>query len=207
MKNLLSLVGLLILLMPCQFTYAASPMETVKEDVTKVLAVFRDQSLQGEAKKALRWQRLRAAAEPMFAEREIARRALARNWHRFSTAQQDEFIGLFRKLLEKVYTDRILSYSYADEDVVYERQIMLAGNRAEVETKIITSSQQIPVTFRLILTDGAWKVYDAVIEGVSLVENYRSQFNELLAKDSPREVLNILRKKVEGTEQGVGKPS
>jgi phospholipid transport system substrate-binding protein len=207
MKKLLSLVGLLILLIPCRLAYAASPMETIKEDVTKVLAVFRDPSLQGEAKRALRWERLRAAAEPMFAEREIARRALARNWHRFSSAQQDEFIDLFRKLLEKVYTDRILSYSYADEKVVYERQVMLAGNRAEVETKVVTSSRQTPVTFRLILTDGAWKVYDAVIEGVSLVENYRSQFNELLAKNSPGEVLNIVRKKVEGTEQGVGKPS
>jgi phospholipid transport system substrate-binding protein len=207
MKNLLALVGLLVSLLPCQFAYGASPMETIKEDVTKVLAVFRDKSLQGEAKKTLRWERLRAAAKPMFAEREIARRALARNWSRFTTAQQDEFVHLFRKLLEKIYSGRILSYSYTNEQFVFEKQTMLAQNRAEVETKIITSSRQIPVTFRLILTDGEWKVYDAVIEGVSLVENYRSQFNELLTKDSPEKVLDIVREKVEGTEQGVGKPS
>ncbi|HYA03812.1 MAG TPA: ABC transporter substrate-binding protein [Syntrophobacteria bacterium] len=207
MKNLLCRVGLLIWLVSCQSAYAASPVETVKEDVTTMLTVFRDPSLQGDSKKALRWQRLRAAAEPMFADREIARRALARNWHRFSTAQQDEFVDLFRKLLEKVYTDRILSYSYTNEQVVTEKQTMVADNRAEVETKIITSSQQIPVTFRLILTDGAWKVYDAVIEGVSLIENYRSQFNELLAKNSPDQVLDMLRKKVEGTSPVVEKPS
>jgi phospholipid transport system substrate-binding protein len=207
MKNLICRVALLIWLIPCQFAYAASPMETVQEDVNTVLGLFRDPSLQGESKKALRWQRLREKAESMFAEREIARRALARNWSRFSTAQQDEFVDLFRKLLEKVYTERILSYSYANEQVILDKQIMLAEDRAEVETRIVTPSQQIPVTFRLIVTDGVWKVYDAVIEGVSLLANYRSQFNELLAKHSPEEILGMLRRKVEGTEQGVGKPS
>jgi phospholipid transport system substrate-binding protein len=207
MKNLLCGLALLGLGLWCPMADAAAPMETLKGYVTKVLDVFRDPSLQGDPNKALRWERLRAVTEPMFAEKEIARRALARHWSRFTPTQQQQFVSLFHTLLERVYMDRILSYSYDNERVVYEKQLLLAANRAEVETKIITRSQQIPVTFRLILTGGTWKVYDAVIEGVSLVENYRSQFNELLAKNSPKELLDIMRQKVERTGQGVGKPS
>jgi phospholipid transport system substrate-binding protein len=207
MKNFISGLALLGLILWSPLADATSPMATLKGYITKVLDVFQDSALQGDAHKAVRWERLRAVTEPMFAEQEIARRALARHWSRFTAAQQQQFISLFHRLLERVYMDRILSYSYDNEQVVYERQIMLAANRAEVETKIITRSQQIPVAFRLISVAGTWKVYDAVIEGVSLVANYRSQFNEVLAQKSPKELLHILRQKMERLGQRVEKPS
>jgi phospholipid transport system substrate-binding protein len=207
MKNFVSGLTLIGLVLWCPLAHATSPMATLKGYVTKVLDVFRDPSLQGDSNKALMWERLRAVTEPMFDEQEIARRALARNWSRFTAAQRQQFVLLFHRLLERVYMERVLSYSYDNEQVVYEKQLVLAANRAEVETKIITRSQQIPVTFRLISTAGTWKVYDAVIEGVSLVENYRSQFNELLATNSPKELLDILRQKVEGPGQGAEKSS
>jgi phospholipid transport system substrate-binding protein len=207
MKNLISGLALFGLILWCPLADAASPMATLKGYVTKVLDVFRDPSLQGASNKALRWERLRAVTAPMFAEQEIARQVLARHWSSFTATQQQQFVSLFHRLLERVYMDRILSYSYDNEQVVYDKQIMLSANRAEVETRIITRSRQIPVTFRLIRSAGTWKVYDAVIEGVSLVENYRSQFNEFLARKSPKELLDILRQKVEGPGQGVERPS
>jgi phospholipid transport system substrate-binding protein len=73
---------------------------------------------------------------------------------------------------------------------------MLSENQAEIQTKIVTASKEIPIYYRMILKDGKWKIYDVVVENVSLVQNYRTQFNDILAKDPPEKLLEILRKKV-----------
>jgi phospholipid transport system substrate-binding protein len=92
--------------------------------------------------------------------------------------------------------DKILSYT--NEKIVFSKENMLSNNQAEVQTKVITSSKEIPIFYRVILEDGTWKVYDVVVENVSLVQNYRSQFNSILAKNTPDQLLEILRKKVKG---------
>ena len=130
----------------------------------------------------------------MFDEVELSRRTLARNWNKLNTAQQQEFIQLFRQVLEKAYIDKILSYT--DEKIVFDKESMLSENQSEVQTRVITSSKEIPIFYRVILKDGVWKVYDVVIENVSLVQNYRTQFNDILAKNTPEQLLEILRKKV-----------
>ena len=99
-------------------------------------------------------------------------------------------------MLEKAYIDKILSYT--NEKIVFPKETMLASNQAEVQTEIITSSKTIPIFYRLILKDDTWRVYDVVVENVSLVQNYRSQFNSILAKNTPGQLLEILRKKVQG---------
>jgi len=73
---------------------------------------------------------------------------------------------------------------------------MVTENKAEIESKIITSSKEIPIFYRMILKDGQWKVYDVVVENVSLVQNYRTQFNEMLSNGTPEQLLETLRKKV-----------
>jgi phospholipid transport system substrate-binding protein len=195
MRNLLVGASVLVLLATSPGAHAASAFETLKTDVNDVLAVLRDPTLKAPSARKLREERVRTVAEPMFDELELSRRSLARNWERLNRDQQREFVKLFRKVLEKAYMDKLLSYT--DEQVVIDKEITLSQDRAEVETRIITSSNQVPITYRLILKEGAWKVYDVVIEGVSLVQNYRSQFNEILVKDSPKQLLEILQKKVE----------
>jgi phospholipid transport system substrate-binding protein len=205
MRNLVVGATVLMLLATSPGAYAASAFETLKTDVHEVLAVLRDPNLKAPSAKKLREEKILAVVEPMFDELELSRRSLARNWEKFTSDQQGEFVMLFRKVLENAYLDKILAYT--DEKVLFDKEITLSPDRAEVETRIVTASKEIPITYRLILKNGRWKVYDVVIEGVSLVQNYRSQFNELLVRNSPEEVLGMLRKKVEGTEQGVGKPS
>ena len=80
--------------------------------------------------------------------------------------------------------------------MVFDREVMLSEDKAEVQSKIITSSKEIPIFYRAYLKSGQWKVYDIIVEGVSLVKNYRTQFNEILAKQSPDELLKIMRQKV-----------
>ena len=85
---------------------------------------------------------------------------------------------------------------YTDEKVVFDRQTMLSEKKAAVDSNIVSSDKKIPITYRLIRRDGDWKVYDLVIEGISLVSNYRTQFNDILSRQTPTEMLVILRKKV-----------
>jgi len=85
---------------------------------------------------------------------------------------------------------------YTDEKVVFDRQTMLSEKKAEVDSNIVSSDKKIPITYRLIQRDGDWKVYDLVIEGISLVSNYQTQFNDILSRQTPTEMLVILRKKV-----------
>lgn len=101
---------------------------------------------------------------------------------------------LFEQVLEKSYADKILDYT--NEKVEFTKDEMKSDTQAEVQTKIITASKQIPIFYRMILKDGKWKVYDVVVENVSLVQNYRTQFNDILSKNTPEQLLEMLRKKV-----------
>lgn len=174
--------------------YAGEPMNVTQVNVNKVLDVLRDPKLKSESAKEIKKQKLRLIYKGMFNEVEFSRRTLARNWDKLNAAQQDEFIVLFEQVLEKTYIDKILSYT--NEKIDFYKESIKTEKLAEVQTKIITSSKEIPIFYRLILKDGGWKVYDVVVENVSLVQNYRTQFNDILAKNTPEKLLEILRKKV-----------
>ena len=178
--------------------YAGAPLDTVQTNVNKVLDVLRDPKLKAESAKEIKKEKLETIYKQMFDEVELSRRTLAANWSKLNHDQQQEFIQLYRRVLEKAYMDQILSYSYTNEKIVFSKESMLSKDRAEVQTKVITSSKEIPIFYRMILKDGTWKVYDVVVENVSLVQNYRSQFNSILAKNTPDQLLEILRKKVKG---------
>ena len=189
-------IAVVILLLVSLPAYAGPPMDAVQTNVNKVLEVLRDPKLKPASAKETEKERLRVIYEQMFDDVELSKRTLARHWNSLNAAQRKEFVLLFRQVLEKAYIDKILAYS--DEKVVFERETMASGTMAEIQTKIVTSSKEIPIAYRVILKDGAWKVYDVVIENVSLVLNYRTQFNDILAKNTPEQLLETLRKKVKG---------
>ena len=174
--------------------YAGVPMTTVEASVNRVLDVLRDSKLKSPAAKETKKEKLRVIYKDMFDEIEFSKRTLTRNWNKFSPAERVEFVKLFEQVLEKSYIDKILDYS--NEKVNFYKESMLSDNQAEIQTKIVTASKEIPIFYRMILKDGKWKVYDVVVENVSLVQNYRTQFNDILAKNTPEQLLEILRKKV-----------
>ncbi|HVO85420.1 MAG TPA: ABC transporter substrate-binding protein [Syntrophobacteria bacterium] len=194
MKRLSLGACILAVLLVAFNVYADTPLAAVQANVNKVLDVLRDPAMKAETAKEVKKEKLRAIYEKMFDEIELAKRTLARNWNALDVAQRREFVQLFRQVLEKAYIDKILSYT--NEKVVFDKETVLADNQAEVQTRIITASKEIPIFYRVIQKDGTWKVYDVIVEGVSLVQNYRTQFSEILAKNSPKELLEILRKKV-----------
>lgn len=178
--------------------YAGAPLDMVQTNVNKVLEVLRDPKLKAESAKKIKKEKLEVIYEQMFDEVELSRRTLGANWNKLNTSQQQEFTQLYRQVLEKAYIDKILSYT--NEKIVFPKENMLAGNQAEVQTKVITASKEIPIFYRVIQKNGTWKVYDVVVENVSLVQNYRSQFNDILGKNTPDQLLEILRKKVKDNQ-------
>ena len=196
MKRLFVGLSILMLFLISHPVSAGAPLDAVKINVDKVLDILRDPKLKAASAKEMKKDKLRAVYVNMFDEVELSRRSLGINWNKLNTAQRQEFVKLFEQVLEKAYADRILSYT--NEKIVFTKESMISGNLAEVRTKVITSSKEIPIYYRVILKDGTWKVYDVTIENVSLVQNYRTQFNDILAKNTPEQLLEILRKKVRG---------
>jgi phospholipid transport system substrate-binding protein len=196
MKRPIVVLSIIILLLFSLPVYAGPPLDAVQANVNKVLEVLRDPKLKAASAKETEKEKLRLIYDRMFDDLELSKRTLAKNWNSLNVDQRKEFVLLFRQVLEKAYIDKILAYT--DEKIVFEKETMVSGTQAEVQTKIVTSSKEIPITYRVLLKDGAWKVYDVVIENVSLVLNYRTQFNDILAKNKPEQLLETLRKKVKG---------
>jgi phospholipid transport system substrate-binding protein len=191
MRGMLIGLGMLVLILISAPVHAATPLETVRTEVNKVLDALRNKGLKEEAKK----ETLRLVYKEMFDQVELARLSLGNNWNKLTEAQRQEFVELFQQVLEKAYADKILAYT--DEKILYDREVPISKNRVGVQTRVVTKSKEIPIIYRVVQeSDGTWKVYDVVVENVSLVMNYRSQFNDILAKNKPDELIDILRKKV-----------
>ena len=174
--------------------YSGPPLETVKGYVNRVLDVLRDSALRGEAGRKVKKDKIRTISEEMFDFTELSKRSLGQTWNKMTPDQQKEFINLYRLLLEETYAEKITSYT--DEKLVLGKEITLSERTVEVQTTIFTKTSEVPMNYRVIEEKGYWKVYDVVVEGVSLISNYRSQFREILANKTPEALLDVLRKKV-----------
>lgn len=194
MKKCLMGVALFFCMVIPPPAFAGVPLDTVKVHVDKVMDVLRDPALKPESAKKLKKDKIRAIAEKMFDFTELSKRTLARNWSKFSPEQQKEFINLYRSLLEDAYADKIIAYT--DEKILFTKEVALTEDTAEVQTTVVRKTEEIPIYYRVHKDGGVWKVYDVVIEGVSLINNYRSQFRDILANKPPESLLETLRKKV-----------
>jgi phospholipid transport system substrate-binding protein len=181
-----------VLVLPLQ-GYAATPMETVKTGVNEVIAKLSEPGFKSQAKD-VQISQLSDLINTIFDFEELSKRTLGREWKKMKAEQQNEFVQLFRKLLQGVYADRLLAYS--DQKILFDKETELKKGSAEVQSYLQTSDgKKIPLFYRLTDKSGSWKVYDVIIEGVSMVKNYRTQFREILAKDSAEKLLEILRDK------------
>jgi phospholipid transport system substrate-binding protein len=192
-KYLISMVLTVCLICPVT-ALAGMPLDTVKGHSDKVLEVLRDPALKAEAAKKTKKEKLRAISEKMFDFTELSRRTLAINWKKLSPDQQKEFISLYTTLLSNTYADKIFEYN--DEKIIFTKEVPLTAKTVEVQSTVMQKTVEVPIYYRVILKDGVWRVYDVVVEGVSLISNYRSQFKDILSNNPPESLLETLRKKV-----------
>lgn len=172
---------------------AGVPTDQLRGAVDRVLKTLEDPTLKGEGKVAERRVAVRKIANEIFDFGEIAKRSMARHWQPLSEAQRNEFVGLFADLLERSYISKI--ETYGGEKIQYTAE-RVDGDYATVSTRIITKNgTEVPVDYRMIKRADRWLVYDVSIEGVSLVSNYRTQFNKIIQTSSYNELVSKLRNK------------
>ncbi len=176
-----------------RFAQAGEPLDLVRAAVDKAIQTLKDPKLQSQDKKRERIDRLREALNPIFDYEEMAKRALGTHWRRRTPAEQEEFVKLFRNFLERIYSDKI--DLYGGEKVRFGREVV-DKDFAQVESTLIKpKGEEIAVNYKLRQTNGQWKVYDAVVENISIVNNYRSQFDRIISSSSYEELVKRLHEK------------
>ena len=172
-----------------------APTDQVKATTDKILAILTDPALEAPEMLNEKKQKIRKAVDERFDWVAISRRALGRHWQKMTNDEKRTFVPLFGKMLEQTYLSRVGEYS--GERVSYEGE-EVDGTYGVVDVKIISDKHgEISVKYRLWNRDNDWFIYDISIEGVSLVNNYRSQFNNILMKSSPSDLIKRLEEKVE----------
>ncbi|MEK6776312.1 MAG: ABC transporter substrate-binding protein [bacterium] len=193
MKKHLVIAALILCLIVPVSALAGVPLDMVKGNVDKVLEVLRDPSLKAESAKKIKKDKIMDIADKMFDFTELSKRTLAQYWNKLNAAQQKEFVDLYKSLLADTYADKILQYT--EEKIVFGKEVPLAEKTVEVQSTVMRKNGDVSIYYRVIQDDGSWRIYDVVIEGVSLISNYRSQFKEILANKPPESLLETLRKK------------
>ncbi|MEJ2684133.1 MAG: ABC transporter substrate-binding protein [Candidatus Sulfobium sp.] len=192
-SRLLCTLGVLVILVSAANVFAGVPMDEVKKTTDEVLAVLRNKELKGPGKEELRRQKILGIVSQVFDFREMAKRSLGIYWRKRTPQERDEFVPLYKDLLNRTYMRKVERYT--NEKIIYTDE-SIQGDYAVVRTRVETNTgTQIPLEYRLMKKDGKWVVYDVVIEGVSLVNNYRSQFSQIIRSDSYAGLVKRLKKK------------
>lgn len=170
--------------------WAGPPTDTVKQVIEKALDALKEDGSSAQARR----QKVKRIVDPYFNYEEMARRSLGQAWGKLSAGQRQEFVALFAQLLEASYSDKIEKYAQRVK-IDYTGEIS-SGDSVEVRTVVVRANDRIPLNYRLMNEDGTYRVYDVIIEGVSLVSNYRSQFSRIIHESSYAELVKRLKTKV-----------
>ncbi|MBI4638053.1 MAG: ABC transporter substrate-binding protein [Candidatus Rokubacteria bacterium] len=175
--------------------WAGPPTDQLKSQIDRVLKVVEDPELKKDSRGKERRAAVRKIANDIFDFAETAKRSLGRHWVSRTPAEREEFVRLFTDLLERSYVSRI--EVYGGEHISYVSE-SIDGDQATVRTKIVTKQEtEVPIEYRLLRRSERWLVYDVVIEGVSLVSNYRTQFNKIVQTASYQELVKKMKTKQE----------
>ena len=176
------------------------PIEALQKGVDEGLRILQDPKFKDAKLKDVQQQKLGIILKQLFDFHEFSRRVLASNWKEFTLPQRKEFVAVFGEFLSKFYLGK-LQEKYKDETLIFVDEELKTPTRALVHVQVVWRGQKVPVDLRMIKRKGLWKVYDIQFLGVSAVRNYRAQFRSLLSKETPGQVIEKLKQKIEQIEQ------
>ncbi|MBU0680234.1 MAG: ABC transporter substrate-binding protein [Proteobacteria bacterium] len=195
------ILGLQVLLVcACLFVHgglawANDPQSTMQATVENVMEILTEPALAGDD----HWQERREMVSEEVAGRfdfaEMAKRALAQTWNERSSVEQEKFVTLFKEILKDTYVERLKTYSDGSYKVVFDK-VLIRGDKAVVNSLVTQQGREISAAYKMYQKDNQWFVYDVVIEGVSLVSNYRSQFISVIQKEGYEELVHRLEEKI-----------
>ncbi len=197
---LLTLGGLTLFFLPIRGMTGDSPLEAVRSTTNRVVLALKNPENQGPHLREKRIKQVSEIVRPLFDRREVARRTLGVYWRDRTEEQRTEFIEVFTELVEKSYGETFdkQAEKYLDQVELLYDQETIDGNFAEVKTRIFVPSQQkyFSINYRLHRVDGHWLLYDVIVENVSMVRNFRTQFYRIIGKSSYEELVRKLREKL-----------
>ena len=200
------LTGLTLFFSCSSFVVAAippDPTEQLRPFMDRIVTILTDPELEGDENCIQRRDRVMEVASERFDFDEMSKRVLGKKWRKLNDDDRKYFVFLFTKLLEHAYIGKIETYS--KQKVIFKNQ-RIKNDRAQVSTEVVDKDVIISVSFIMMLRGDMWKVYDIIVEGVSLVRNYMEQFKEILRKDDYATFLKQVEEKVIDLEEGIGKP-
>ncbi|MDM8523407.1 ABC transporter substrate-binding protein [Desulfococcaceae bacterium HSG8] len=201
MKRIISVLLLLLIAFPMTAQSSEKqPMESLQGPLDEVISILKDPQYQGDSQKKLQREKIWNIIRDVFDFERISLLALGKYRKKFNDNQLKEFTDVFGELLEDTYLNKIQA-EYKNEKVDYLEQ-KTKSDRALVKTKVMRENVGIPVDYSLWLNNGAWRVYDIKVEGVSLVKNYRNQFQKILSEKSPAELIEQVKDKVKEQKKG-----
>src|SRR5574341_1933377 len=168
--------------------------EAVSGTINEVIHILEDKDLKKQGRAEERRRLLEKVIGDRFNYEEMSRRSLGAQWQKLSDGERREFVDLFKRLLSSSYADKIEGYSGEQVQYINERR---EGEYAEIRTKVASDKTEIPLDYRMLNQSGDWRVYDVVVDGVSLVNNYRSQFTKIIRESSYADLLQKLREKAQ----------
>ncbi|MEJ2431448.1 MAG: ABC transporter substrate-binding protein [Deltaproteobacteria bacterium] len=190
------LLCLLILLVTPSLAHPEEPIDVLKRTINLGITLLQDPQYQVASRKEEQQERLCDTAGRVFDFREFSKRVLASNWRHFSPEQRNEFVKVFAEFLCKYYITR-LQKRYTNERVIFLGQDFLGNRVARVKVNVLWKGLEVPVEARMLKRNSTWKVYDLIVLGVSGVKNYRAQFQALFRSDTPSQVINRIRNRIE----------
>jgi phospholipid transport system substrate-binding protein len=197
------LLGSLLLAGTTRLCQAGEPLDKIRQTVDDVLTILADERLKAPEREAERRAKIRQAVLQRFGFDEMAQRALAQHWRTRTPEERKEFVTLFSDLLERSYIDKIENYGGGKENIRYTKETIDKDGYATVRSEIISKRDlDVEVEYRLLQRDGNWAVYDVIIEGVSLVNNYRTQFNKIITESSYENLVKQMKLKLTQEQAG-----
>ena len=178
-----------LLLVAAVAVAALSPQQTVKNAIDEVLSILTDPNLDAQRRDQAVRKKIRQIVDERFDFRSMSQSVLATNWQRATAYERDRFVDFFSQSLENTYVGAI--ESYRDERIKYTGE-KIRGDRAVVDTVIVSKKVEIPVSYKMKLDNGVWRAYDVVIEQVSLVNNYRNLYANIIKSEGVNGLLNRL---------------
>ena len=175
--------------------FGEQPIDVLQQNIEEGIRILKDAQYDDVSNRKAQEEQLWLVTQRIFDFEEFSRRVLASYWRKFTPQQQEEFTAVFAEFLGKFYLRRVQT-RYNGEKFFYLGQKMIGKSRAVVEIKVLWKNLEVPVSVRMTNRSGTWKVYDLSALGISAVSNYRAQFNWILKKQSPDQVIASLKMKI-----------
>lgn len=194
------IVAVLVSLCATQAGATISPLEQVRTTVTGIIGVMQSKDLAKPDKKVARREKIMAYVTQRFDFEEMSKQTLVSKWRELTPEQRKDFVRLFSELLKNTYIGRVEAYS--NEAILFGKEVFDGDQqtRAMVYTKVVKNNQEIPINYKLMVKEGEWFVYDVMIEGVSLIRNYRTEFARILNQEQYVGLVKRLQEKNDNRE-------